>query len=86
MNAEIEVQSNMVHALPTDAIVSFESKQYVFVEKNKGDYEMREVKTGNTENGYTAITLNDSYKFSNSTFVTKGAYSLLMKMKNTSDE
>lgn len=84
MNAEIEVKSNEAIALPSDAIVSFESKQYVFISKGNNQYEMIEIKAGNTENGYTEITIDE--KLAKETFVFKGAYNLLMKMKNTADE
>ena len=86
MNAEIEVQSNNAYVLPAEAVVSYESKQYVFIVKGKNDFEMVEVKTGNTNDGYVEIIPSDTAAFQNMTFVTKGAYSLLMKMKNTSDE
>jgi len=45
---------------------------------------MAEVNTGNSENGFTEIILDG--KFDNETFAIKGAYNLLMKMKNTADE
>lgn len=84
MNAEIEVQSNNAWVLPADAVVSFENKQYVFIAKMNSEFEMMEVKTGNTENGFIEIITDQNSAPSN--FVTKGAYSLLMKMKNTPDE
>lgn len=86
MNGEIEVQANSAPALPAEAVVSFENAQYVFVERGSGEFEMVAVKTGNTENGYTEISFPDKKDYTNLAFVIKGAYSLLMKMKNTSDE
>lgn len=84
MNAEIDVAANNSTALPDEAIVRFENKQYVFVVKGKNSFEMQEVQTGNSENGYTEIT--GAEKWGGQTFVTKGAYNLLMAVKNTSDE
>jgi membrane fusion protein, heavy metal efflux system len=84
MNADVEVKSNTGKVLPDDAIVRFENKQYVFIDKGNNQFEMLEVKTGNTENGFTEITIEGNR--AKETFVTKGAYNLLMKMKNTSDE
>lgn len=84
MNAEIEVQSNNAWVLPADAVVSFENKQYVFIAKTNNEFEMMEVKTGNVENGLIEIIVDQNSASNN--FVTKGAYSLLMKMKNTPDE
>ena len=79
MNAEIEVKSQQSNVLPSDAIVSYENINYVFVAKSNKQFEMVKVVTGNSENGFTEI---DSDDLKRETIVTKGAYSLLMKMKN----
>jgi membrane fusion protein, heavy metal efflux system len=84
MNAEIEVKSDSVFALPSEAIVNYENKQYVFIAKGNNQFEISEVKTGNSENSYTEVSIDEPLLKEN--FVTKGAYTLLMKMKNTSDE
>ena len=84
MTADIEVKSNNAKVLPDDAIVRFENKQYVFIVKGKNQFEMMEVKTGNSENGFTEIIIDD--KLASETFVLKGSYNLLMKIKNTADE
>jgi len=86
MNAELEVQSKDAFALPSDAIVTYENKQFVFVQMEKNIFEMVEVITGNAENGYTEIDKESADKMKDKPVVVKGAYSLLMKMKNTSDE
>lgn len=86
MNAEIETKNNTASALPEEAIVSFEGKQFVFAEKGTNDFELLEVKTGTTENGFTEIFWNDAGAESTRTYVIKGAYTLLMTMKNTPDE
>lgn len=83
MNAEIELQSQQSNALPSDAIVSFESKSYIFIDNGNKQYEMTQVNTGNTENGFTEIA--SATDFANKNIVVKGAYSLLMKMKNTEE-
>ena len=84
MNADVEIKSNDVNALPNDAIVRFENKQYVFIVKGHNQFEMVETKTGNAENGFTEITIDE--KLAKDSFVLKGAYNLLMKIKNTSEE
>lgn len=84
MNAEIELSGNNTIALPSEAIVSFENKNYVFTEKGNKQFEMMEVQMGNTENGFTEIFRNEN--LTNQTFVTKGAYNLLMALKNKSDD
>ena len=85
MNAEIEVQSSNAIVIPTEAIVRFEGKQYVFIQTEDKRYLMQEVTTQNSENGFTQITFADNNDMLNKTFVTKGAYTLLMKMKNTEE-
>ncbi len=83
MNADIELQSQQSNALPSDAIISFESKNYIFIDKGNKQYEMTQVNTGNTENGFTEIASDTD--LANKNIVVKGAYSLLMKMKNTEE-
>lgn len=85
INAEIEVKSNESLVLPSDAIVSYENKQFVFIKKGKQQYEITEIKTGNTENGFTEVIFNDTENLTTKILVTKGAYSLLMMMKNKSE-
>jgi cobalt-zinc-cadmium efflux system membrane fusion protein len=83
MNADIELHSQQSNALPADAIINFESKNYIFIDKGNKQYEMTEVNVGNSENGFTEIT--SATDFANKNIVIKGAYSLLMKMKNTEE-
>lgn len=81
MNAEVDVRSENSSALPDDAIVRYENKQFVFVKTGTNRFEMQEVTVGNSENGYTAIQNLDE----NGEYVLKGAYNLLMALKNTED-
>ena len=85
MNAEIELRNNKAYVLPADALVRFESKQFVFRVKNKTQFELVEVTAGETENGFTEIFLPDPAGLSASEFVTNGAYSLLMSLKNKAE-
>lgn len=84
MNAELEVVTNNAFVITEEAIVSYENKYFVFTDNGKGNYEMKEVKTGLSENGFTEIT--NSELLNNKPIVVKGAYSLLMSLKNTSEE
>jgi cobalt-zinc-cadmium efflux system membrane fusion protein len=86
MNAEIEVQRSDAYALPLDALVSYENKQFVFAVRSNNDFEMIEVSTGISRDGFVEIIPSDTSMFQNTTFVSKGAYNILMKMKNTPDE
>jgi cobalt-zinc-cadmium efflux system membrane fusion protein len=86
MNAEVEVATNNAFVIPNDGLVRFEGKQYVFIQTENKKYQMQEVTTQNTEKGFTQITFADNTDMNNKIFVIKGAYTLLMKMKNTEDE
>ena len=86
MNAEVEVATHNAFVIPNDGLVRFEGKQYVFTQTENKKYQMQEVSTQNTENGFTQITFLDSTEMRNKIFITKGAYTLLMKMKNTEEE
>lgn len=83
MNAEIEVTSNNVLALPSEAIINFEGKNYIFIDKGNRSYEFYEVKIGSSENNYTSIENTDNIK--NKSIVIKGSYSLLMSLKNKAE-
>ena len=84
MNAEIEVKNNKAFVLPEAAVVRYENKYYAFIRKSGNTFEMKEVETGNTENGYLEIL--SAGNLTGNEFVTKGAYSLLMSLKNTPEE
>lgn len=84
MNAEIETSTSFSNAVPEESIVNFEGKDFVFVEEKKQTYRLTPVTLGETENGFIQIlNFND---FNNKKIVTKNAYTLLMKLKNTEEE
>lgn len=84
MNAEIELKSHDAQAVSEEAIVSFEGKDYLFVKKSDKEFEMLPVETGAKENKF--IEILNSEKFINREIVTKGAYTLLMALKNKAEE
>lgn len=86
MNADIEAQTKNVYTLPGDAVVRFEGKEYVFEVSGNMQYAMTEVTATGTESDIVQISFADNNNRGESTFVTKGAYSLLMKMKNTEED
>jgi cobalt-zinc-cadmium efflux system membrane fusion protein len=85
MNAEIEIKIKNVPSIPDDAIVNYQGKDYIFISKGKMNFEMLEITKGSSENNYTEVTTIDNKDLSKSTVVTKGAYSLLMQLKNKSE-
>lgn len=84
MNAEIETNSEKGFTVPDEAIVTWENKQYIFQEVKPKTYEMIPVTIGNSENGRTEI-VNVSPNIKNKKFVNKGAYQLLMGLKNVEE-
>lgn len=93
VNALIEATGLQVAALPSEAIVSFDDKDYIFVfDKNKEEggkpfteYRMIEVHKGVTDSGYSEISLPDGFDIKTAKVVLKGAYNLLSAKKNAGE-
>jgi membrane fusion protein, heavy metal efflux system len=93
VNAYIEESSSNVTALPAEAIVSFDDKDYIFIfEKEKEEagkpfteYRMIEVKRGISGNGYSEVRLPAGFNIKTAKIVTKGAYNLLSAKKNAGE-
>ncbi len=86
MNAEIEVQIKEAYTLPEDAIVRYGNKQYIFAARDSGVFEMMEAQTAASEHGFTALVPGQTINPENQTYVTRSAYTLLMKLKNKEEE
>jgi len=79
--------------LPSEAIVSFDDKDYIFIfDKNKEEggkpfteYKIIEVKKGVTDGGYTEIILPEGFSIETAKVVIKGAYTLLSAKKNAGE-
>ncbi|MBY0244708.1 MAG: efflux RND transporter periplasmic adaptor subunit, partial [Sphingobacteriaceae bacterium] len=71
MNGEIELALNKHYTLPEDAIVSYEGKNFVFIQTDKHNFEIAEIQTAETENGFTVVLNPESLK--NKTIIHKGA-------------
>lgn len=84
MNAEVETETSFSNAVPEESVVDFEGKSYVFVEVKKQTYKMVPVITNESENGF--IQILNFQDFKGKKIVTKNAYTLLMKLKNTSED
>lgn len=85
MNAEIEIKIKNVPSIPDEAIVNYQGKDFIFISNGKLTFEMLAVKKGSSENNFTEIGSINKKNLSKSTVVTKGAYSLLMQLKNKSE-
>ncbi len=85
MNAEIAFNNAKALLLPETAVVRFEGKHYIYQYKGDKKYEMIPITIGESENGFTEIVLPDTSGLRLATYVTSGAYSLLMTMKNKAE-
>ena len=86
MNAEVVLNNRSVTALPQDAIVGWQNKTYVFEVLSKNSFEMKEVKVNGSSNGFSAVEPVGAGWKPNAMYVTKNAYTLLMKLKNQGED
>ena len=93
VNALIEESDVKVTALPSEAIVSFDDKDYIFVYESEKmeegnamtEYKIFQVKKGVSSSGYTEITLPEGFDINVAKVVIKGAYNLLSAKKNAGE-
>ncbi|MCX6326871.1 MAG: efflux RND transporter periplasmic adaptor subunit [Bacteroidia bacterium] len=93
VNAFIAESDSKVTALPSESIVSFDDRDYIFVfEKEKEEagkafteYRMIEVKKGVSGSAYTEIKLPEGFDINTSRIVIKGAYNILSAKKNAGE-
>ncbi len=86
IKASIEIDTKKCYTLPEKAMINSEDKTYIFLELKPGQYRFTEIKIGLTQNGFKEINPIDSLDFGKATFVINGAFSVLAKLKNVSDE
>ena len=87
MNATLFGKPRKAIALPSDAIIHTGSKHYVFVARDKNEFEKIEVNIGTESNQKTEIIpLTQSLNLLNLNFVQAGAYTLWMKLNNVAEE
>ena len=91
VRAVVETTNRRVPALPDKAVVDYEGKQYAFRREpavaGKQHFRMVEVRRGEQADGYSEVFIPGSAAAdSTAQYVTEGAYSLLSKLKNASEE
>lgn len=82
MNAAIERNNARVTAIPEDALVKWEGKNYLFSEEGANRYQLLPVEVGVSNAGFIEI----KSPMPDKKIVIKNAYTLLAKMKNSSEE
>ncbi len=93
VNALIEEAKDNENVLPSDAVVSFDDKDYIFIyerEKEEAgfpftEYRMVEVKKGISSSGYVGIKVPEGVDLTGAKVVIKGAYNLLSAKKNAGE-
>lgn len=81
--AQVEASAHKGWTVPDEALVRHEGSVFVFLATANNTYEMIKVEPGEHENGRTQIHNGDFLK--DRKLAAKGAYTLLMKMKNVEE-
>jgi cobalt-zinc-cadmium efflux system membrane fusion protein len=82
VNAEVELNNAKVNAVPEEAVVKWQNKDFVFAKASATNFKMIPVVTGESSNGLIEI----QGALENQQIVIKNAYTLLMKLKNSGEE
>ena len=91
VRAVVETSSRRVPALPDEAVVDYEGRQYVFRQERAATgqqaFRMIEVRRGEQADGYSEVFIPGAGAAdSTARYATKAAYSLLSNLKNPSEE
>jgi len=84
MNAEVMVTNHRAFVIAEEAIVRFGNKHYVFQKTDSTRFSMIPVEIGETNAGFTEI--KNGTEIALKQIVMKGAYTLLMSLKNGGEE
>jgi cobalt-zinc-cadmium efflux system membrane fusion protein len=84
LNAEIKVTNEAATVLPEEAVVRFGDKFYAFEETGHNNYQMIEIQTGVSDNGF--IEIKNEEALAGKKLVIKNAYALLSQLKNTKED
>lgn len=86
----VESGTNKQNAVPSEAIVQYQGKDFVILETEKTDsdytFKLEQVKKGIEQEGYTAVTFSDSATVQNFRLVVKNAYAILSALRNSEEE
>jgi len=93
VNAKIEILNSESLCLPSEAIVQFEEKYYIFAFKENAMedgkeitlFDAIEIEKGTENNGFTEVIFKTNLDYNSKQFVIKGAYSILSKFKNSGE-
>lgn len=90
VKAWISTANDSLPALPTEAVVQSEGKDYIFIQTSQSGqgytFKMVPVKKGIQEGGLTAVSLPGNVPADEAKIVTKGAYTVLSALINSGEE
>lgn len=84
VNAVVEINNYEAYVLPEEAVVNYEGNQYVVEILDNNIFRLVNVQAGATDNGLVEIV--DGEQLAGKSFVGEGAYTILMGMKNKTEE
>jgi cobalt-zinc-cadmium efflux system membrane fusion protein len=85
LQAVIQIQNRDALTVPEEAVVRFENRFFVFEQISATGFALREIKTGDTDKGMIELLVSPP-GLEQKKIVTKNAYLLLSKLKNTAEE
>lgn len=85
MNAVVQTDNQQSLVAPDAALVRWQNAYYLFVARDAHTFEMVPVDKGAAANGYTAVS-SKTETLEKNKIVVENAYTLLMKLKNTTEE
>lgn len=90
IKAWVESGTNKQNAIPSEAIVQYEGKDFVILQTEETEsgytFKLEQVKKGIEQEGYTAITFAEGANIQNFKPVVKNAYSILSALRNSEEE
>jgi cobalt-zinc-cadmium efflux system membrane fusion protein len=85
LNAAIHLEKIPALTVPEEALVRYGNQQYVIQVTGKNSYQLVNVEAGIKDNNRVAVS-SEAVKLNDMPIVTKNAYAVLGKMKNTAEE
>ena len=87
--AWIETGTEQQFAVPSDAIVQLEGKDYVVVQTDQSNtehvFQLKEIRKAMEQEGYTGIIAPDNFDMQKARIVTKNAYTVLAALKSAQE-
>jgi cobalt-zinc-cadmium efflux system membrane fusion protein len=82
VTGEIQVDNKQVTAVPDEALVKWQQKNYVFTTADNKTFTIKEVEAGSSTDGFTEIKT----RIGENAIVTRNAYALLTILKNRGED